>query len=110
MEADRMYREKAATWIRASVKIGSVMECQSPMTTQTLVDWLASKLKIGNESANTWMRIRPRKNDGIEYRMNARLVAALSPSEFRRTAWKMPSGRAIRMGRISEMTGQENLT
>ena len=46
--------------------IGSVMECQSPMTTQTLLDWLASKLKIGNESANTWMRISPRKNDGIE--------------------------------------------
>ena len=90
-----MYREKAATSISASVKIGSVMEYQSPMTYQMLVDWLASKLKIGREIANTWMRIRPRKNDGIEYRMNAPLVATLSPRVLRLTAWKMPSGRAM---------------
>ena len=81
--------------MRASVKIGSVMEYQSPMTTHTLVDWLASKLKIGNERANTWMRISPRKNDGIEYRMNAALVATLSPMLLRLTAWKIPSGRAM---------------
>ena len=35
--------------------------------------------------------------------MNARLVATLSPSEFRFTAWKMPSGRAIRTAMSSEM-------
>ena len=81
-----MYREKAATVISASVMMGSVMEYQSPMTYHTLVDWLASKLKIGMEIANTWMRIRPRKNDGIEYRMNAALVAALSPRVLRLTA------------------------
>ena len=41
------------------------------------------------------MRISPRKNDGIEYRMNAALVATLSPMLLRLTAWKMPSGRAM---------------
>jgi hypothetical protein len=82
-----MYREKLATVISASVKIGSVIEYQSPMTAHTLVDWLASKLNTGNDSASTWMRISPRKNDGIEYRMNAALVAMLSPMLFRLTAW-----------------------
>ena len=48
-----MYREKLATMMSASVKIGSVMEYQSPMTTHTLLDWLASKLKTGKVSANT---------------------------------------------------------
>ena len=67
------------------------------------MDWLASKLKMGNESANTWMRMRPRKNTGIEYRMNAMLVAMLSPSEFRLTAWYIPSGKAIRIAMRSEM-------
>src|SRR5579862_6374160 len=98
-----MYREKAATVIRASVKIGSVMEYQSPTTYHTFVDWLASKLKIGSESAKTWMRIRPRKNDGIEYRMNAALVATLSPMVLRLTAWKIPSGRAMMTAMISEI-------
>src|SRR5690242_12234030 len=98
-----MYREKAATEISASVMIGRVMEFQSPMTTQMLVDWLASKLKIGSEIANTWMRISPRKNEGIEYRMNAALVARLSPMELRLTAWKMPSGRAMSTAISSEI-------
>ena len=35
--------------------------------------------------------------------MNAALVATLSPSVFRFTAWKMPSGKAIRMASSSEM-------
>ncbi len=35
--------------------------------------------------------------------MNARLVATLSPREFRRIAWKMPSGRAIRIASSSDM-------
>src|ERR1700685_2659333 len=90
-----MYREKLATVTRASVKIGSVMAFQWAMTTNTLVDWLASKLKTGNVSASTWMRISPRKNDGIEYRMNAALVATLSPMLLRLTAWKIPSGKAM---------------
>src|ERR1700730_10740874 len=98
-----MYLEKLATVSSTRVKTGRNIECQSPITTHTDVDWLASKLKIGNERANTWMRISPRKNTGIEYRMNARLVATLSPSEFRRTAWKMPSGRAISTAMSSEM-------
>ena len=98
-----MYREKEATVISARVMIGSVIEYQSPMTYHTLVDWLASKLKIGREIANTWMRIRPRKNDGIEYRMNAALVAALSPRLLRLTAWKMPSGRAMIIAISSEI-------
>ncbi len=51
--------------IRLSVRIGSVIECQSPMTVSTEVDWLASKLKIGKEMANTWMRIRARKKTGM---------------------------------------------
>src|SRR5581483_3717356 len=103
MAADLMYREKAATVISASVKMGSVMEYQSPMTTNTLVDWLASKLKTGREMASTWMRIRPRKNDGIEYRMNAPLVARLSPMLLRLTAWKMPSGMAMITANTSEI-------
>ncbi len=79
------------------------MSCQSPITAQIEVDWLASKPRMGNESAKIWMRMSPRKNDGIEYRMNAALVATLSPSVFRFTAWKMPSGKAIRMASSSEM-------
>ncbi len=35
--------------------------------------------------------------------MKAALVAALSPSEFRFTAWKMPSGKAITIANSSEM-------
>ena len=89
--------------ISASVKIGSVMEYQSPMTTNTLLDWLASKLKTGKVSANTWMRISPRKNDGIEYRMNAALVARLSPMLLRLTAWKIPSGMAMRSAISSDI-------
>src|SRR6266571_121916 len=95
MAEDLMYREKAATVISASVMIGSVMEYQSPMTYHTLVDWLASKLKTGREIANTWMRIRPRKNDA--------LVATLSPRLLRLTAWKMPSGSAISTAITSEI-------
>ena len=98
-----MYREKLATVSSTRVRTGRNIECQSPNTTKTLVDWLASKLKIGNESANTWMRMRPRKNTGIEYRMNAMLVAMLSPSEFRLTAWNIPSGKAIRIAMRREM-------
>src|SRR5579872_1341357 len=98
-----MYREKLATVSSVRVMTGRNMECQSPITTKTLVDWLASKLKIGNEIAKSWMRMIPRKNDGIEYRMNARLVATLSPREFRFTAWKMPSGSAITMASSSDM-------
>ena len=98
-----MYREKAATVISVRVKMGSSMECQSPTTTQMLVDWLASKLRIGKEIAKIWMRMIPRKNEGIEYRMNAALVRALSPSEFRFTAWKMPSGNAMRIASSSDM-------
>src|SRR5580704_1371316 len=98
-----MYREKLATVMRAKVMIGSVMEYQSPMTTHTLLDWLASKLKIGKVRANTWMRISPRKNDGIEYRMNAALVATLSPMLLRLTAWKMPSGRAMMIAISSDI-------
>src|SRR5579862_3317928 len=103
MAADLMYREKEATVISARVKIGSVIECQSPTTVQKLVDWVASKLKIGSEIANTWIRIRPRKNDGIEYRMNAALVATLSPMVLRLTAWKMPSGSAMITATTREM-------
>ncbi len=98
-----MYLEKLATVISTRVRIGRSMSCQSPITVQIDVDWLASKPKMGNESAKTWMRMSPRKNDGIEYRMNATLVATLSPSEFRRTAWKMPSGKAITIASSSEM-------
>jgi len=54
--------------------MGRNTECQSPITTQTLMDWLASKLKTGNEIAKIWMRMIPRKNVGIEYRMNTALV------------------------------------
>jgi hypothetical protein len=67
------------------------------------VDWLASKLSSGNEIANTWMRISPRANDGIAYKTNAALVAMLSPSEFRFTAWRMPSGKAMMMATIRPM-------
>ena len=73
------------------------MECQSPITVQIEVDWLASKLNSGNEIAKTWMRMSPRANTGIEYRMNAALVSTVSPSEFRFAAWKMPSGKAMMM-------------
>ena len=79
------------------------MSCQSPITTQIEVDWLASKPRMGNDRAKTWMRMSPRKNDGIEYRMNAALVATLSPTVFRRTAWKMPSGKAIRIASSSDI-------
>src|ERR1700686_2949225 len=98
-----MYLEKLATVTNVSVAIGSVMECQSPMTVSTELDWLAWKLKIGKVRAKTWIRISPRKNDGIEYRMNAALVATLSPMVLRLTAWKMPSGSAIRMASSSEI-------
>src|ERR1700733_9806692 len=104
-----MYREKLATVTKVKVAIGSVMAFQSPATTNTIVDWLASKLKIGNESAKTWMRIRPRKNDGIEYRMNAALVAMLSPMLLRLTAWKMPSGMAIATASTSEIPDRYRL-
>jgi hypothetical protein len=67
------------------------------------VDWLASKLKIGIDSANTWMRIRPRKNTRIEYEMKARLIAMLSPMLLGLTAWKIPSGMAITMAKISDI-------
>ncbi len=59
MALERMYREKPATGSSVSVAIGRVIERQSPMTATSEVDWLASKLKIGNVSANTWIRIRP---------------------------------------------------
>src|ERR1700689_3221477 len=104
-----MYREKLATVTKVRVAIGSVMAFQSPATTNTFVDWLASKLKIGKESAKTWMRIRPRKNDGIEYKMNAALVAMLSPMLLRLTAWKIPRGRAIRMANTSDIPDREAL-
>src|SRR5271169_4975680 len=104
-----MYREKLATVISTRVSTGRNIECQSPTTTKKLVDLLASKLKMGNESANTWMRMSPRKNTGIEYRMNAMLVAMLSPSEFRLTAWNIPSGRAIRIASSSEMPDNQML-
>src|SRR5579863_3366555 len=103
MDEDRMYREKFAIVSRVRVKMGSSMSCQSPITDQIEVDWLASKPRIGNDSAKTWMRMSPRKNDGIEYTMNAALVATLSPSVFRFTAWKMPSGNAIRMASSREI-------
>ena len=38
-----MYPKKASTSMSAKVKIGSVIEYQSPMTTHTLSDSLASK-------------------------------------------------------------------
>src|ERR1700722_7257903 len=109
MDEDRIYREKLATVIRGSGTIGSVTAFQSPITTQIDWDWLASKLKIGKESASTWMRIRPRKKDGIEYRMNAALVAMLSPMVLRLTAWKMPSGMAIATASTSEIPDRYRL-
>src|ERR1700677_4504422 len=98
-----MYREKLATVTKVKVAIGSVMAFQSPATTNTFVDWLPSQLKNGNERAKTWQRSRPRKNDGIEYRMNAALVAMLSPMLLRLTAWKIPSGRAMMMANSSDI-------
>src|ERR1700683_2035831 len=98
-----MYRENRATLIRVKVKMGKVMARQSPITVQIEVDWLASKLSSGNDSAKTWMRMSPRANTGIEYKMNARLVSALSPSEFRFAAWKMPRGKAMTMASIRPM-------
>src|SRR5580693_1934351 len=98
-----MYREKKATLISVVVRIGSVMACQSAITVQSEVDWLASKLNSGKDSAKTWMRMSPRANTGIEYRMNAALVNTLSPREFRLAAWKMPSGKAIRIANSSDM-------
>src|ERR1700722_12972501 len=95
-----MYREKKATLTRAMVTIGRVIACQSPITVTTEVDWLASKLNSGNEIANTWRKISATANAGIAYKTNAALVAMLSPSEFRFTAWKTPSGKAIKMARI----------
>src|ERR1035437_8995868 len=89
-----MYREKLATVMAVIVTIGSVMAFQSPMTTNTFVDWLPSELDIGDVRANTWRRNRPRENNGIEERMNAALVATLSPMLLRLTAWKIPSGKA----------------
>jgi hypothetical protein len=49
------------------------------------------------------MRISPRKNTGIEYRMKAALVATLSPRLLRLAAWKMPSGTAIRTANTSDI-------
>ena len=42
-----MYRENAATVMQGERQDRQVMECQSPMITHIVFDWLASKPKIG---------------------------------------------------------------
>ncbi len=72
-----MYRLYAATFSNANVMTGrnSCVGCSIAANVLLLTELLASAGKMFQSSAKNWIRISPRKNDGIEYSVKLIAVA-----------------------------------